>query len=264
MRYAIANLSMIPVRKEPAEQSEMVTQVLFGEHYKIIEETEKWNRIEMAFDGYIGWIDRKMVFEVSETYYQLLDENEPFVTTEPVNRVVCKLKSPALIVAGSSLPDFDKERNIFQINNISCVFAGGYSKINTSNIRQSILVEANKYLNAPYLWGGRTPFGIDCSGFSQIVYKINGFKIPRDASQQIKKGRELKSRDEVLPGDLAFFHNEKGRITHVGIMINKEEIIHASGKVRVDKIDQKGIFNEDINQYTHDLTMIRNLIDTGE
>jgi cell wall-associated NlpC family hydrolase len=126
--------------------------------------------------------------------------------------------------------------------------------------KSNLINTALTYVNSPYLWGGKTPFGIDCSGFTQMVYKINGYKILRDASQQATMGEALSFIEESEPGDLAFFDNNEGVITHVGIIMQDHYIIHAHGKVRIDRIDHTGIFNTDLKQYTHKLRVIKKLI----
>ncbi|MFW5830834.1 MAG: C40 family peptidase, partial [Prolixibacteraceae bacterium] len=128
------------------------------------------------------------------------------------------------------------------------------------NPRNVIIKQALKYFNAPYLWGGRSPFGVDCSGFTQVIYKMIGIKIPRDASQQVKMGTALSFVDEAEPGDLAFFDDEEGNIVHVGILWKRNKIIHASGKVRVDNVDQFGIFNVDLKRYTHKMRVMKKII----
>lgn len=260
MKYGIAILSIIPIRKAPKEQSEMISQILFGETYTIHESINDWLKIKLHFDNYIGWISKNMVHYISEEEFEKINLSDVFVSTEPVNKVVCVKNSPQQIVAGSSFPAFHKEDKNFYIEGIKCVFTGQYSIVNKNEIRTSLTHQAKKYLNTPYLWGGRSPFGIDCSGFTQIVYKIHGINILRDASQQITQGAKIESLEKADMGDLAFFQNREGKITHVGMLISKTEIIHASGHVRIDKIDEKGIINSETNEYSHFLREFRTYI----
>jgi cell wall-associated NlpC family hydrolase len=125
--------------------------------------------------------------------------------------------------------------------------------------KEQLIETALMYLNAPYLWGGKTPFGIDCSGFTQMVYRLNGFKLMRDASEQAKQGDALSFIEESTPGDLAFFDNKEGAITHVGIIMENNHIIHAHGKVRIDRLDQTGIYNADLRTYSHKLRVIKSI-----
>ena len=261
MRYGISNLSIVPVRSEPREKSEMCTQILFGEHYTIIEENAKWYQVKLAFDGYEGWIDRKMVNEIDEQDFLELEEIPRIVTTDVFNIV-----QPAgdysnfLIVAGSSLPHFDRVAHTFKIGKVAYSIQVNSIASPPNEVRVVIIENALKYFNAPYLWGGRSPFGIDCSGFSQILYKMAGLTIPRDAVQQAMLGENLTFVEEALPGDLAFFDNEEGAIIHVGIIWEKNKIIHSSGKVRIDNLDHFGIFNIDTGRYTHQMRLMRRLI----
>mgnify|MGYP001812336606 CR=1 FL=1 len=126
--------------------------------------------------------------------------------------------------------------------------------------KSNLITTALQYLNAPFQWGGKTPFGIDCSGLSQMVYKINGYSLPRDAEEQAAQGDVLSFVEESEPGDLAFFDNNEGVITHVGIIMKNNYIIHAHGKVRIDRIDQTGIFNSELGAYTHKLRVIKKII----
>jgi len=261
MRYGISNLSIVPVRSEPHEKSEMCTQILFGEHYTIIEENAKWCQIKLAFDGYEGWIDRKMVNEIEEQYFLELAEIARIVTTDVFNIVQpTGGYSNFLIVAGSSLPHFDAVTHTFKIGNVVYGIQGNCITVAERVVRNVIIENALKYFNAPYLWGGRSPFGIDCSGFSQILYKMAGLTIPREAVQQAMLGENLTFVEEALPGDLAFFDNEEGAIIHVGVIWEKNKIIHSSGKVRIDNIDHFGIFNIDTGRYTHQMRLMRRLI----
>lgn len=262
MNYGISDLSIIPVRKEPAESSEMVTQLLFGEHFEIIEHAENWSKVRLAFDDYEGWVDSKMMTPIEEGLYQDLNKELQVVANDTFNLVFQeKDYSNKLIVPGSSFPFCDLEKKSFQIADKKYFYQGKVSEnSNGENIRDSIIESALKYFNSPYLWGGRTPYGIDCSGLTQIVYKLNGMVLPRDASQQVKIGDPLTFVEEALPGDLAFFDNEEGRITHVGIIWDRHKIIHASGKVRIDNVDHQGIFNVDEKRYTHKLRVIKRII----
>lgn len=250
----------MPGREEASDKSEMVTQVLFGEHYKIIEERSKWVKIRIALDKYECWIDRIQAFEVSKEVYDSLENNKVWTSTTDLASIANDINSQEMIpiVMGSSLPNYENEKsrwgeNVFQ-------YAGMTAKSDAGINRQTIVDNAEMYINAPYLWGGRSPFGIDCSGFSQLVYKIAGKKLPRDAYQQAEIGATLSFVEEAEDGDLAFFDNEEGHIIHVGILMNENEIIHASGKVRIDKIDHQGIFNVDTGRYSHKLRLIKKIL----
>lgn len=261
MRYGISNLSIVPVRSEPREKSEMCTQILFGEHYMILEENSKWCQIKLSFDGYEGWIDRKMVNELEETDLLHLTGSPAVVTTDVFNIVQpVGGYSNFLIVAGSSLPDFDPIGKTFRIGNVVYNIQGNSISSSHKEVREVIIENALKYFNSPYLWGGRSPFGIDCSGFTQILYKMAGISIPRDASQQAMTGENLSFVEEAHPGDLAFFDNDDGTIMHVGIIWEKNKIIHSSGKVRIDNVDHFGIFNIDTGRYTHQMRLMRRII----
>lgn len=260
--YGISNLSSIPVRTEPTEKSEMCTQVLFGEHFEIIEQNTKWSKIRLFHDQYEGWIDTKMVSPINNREFEHLCKKEQIISTEIFNIVqqVDHYRN-FLIVAGSTLPHFKKKDSTFKIGKTHYRLMGN-TTIQSKNIdtRTLIINTALNYFNSPYLWGGRTPLGIDCSGFSQIVYKIAGISIPRDASQQVLHGENFSFVEEALPGDLAFFDNELGEIIHVGIIWEKNKIIHSSGKVRIDNIDHAGIFNIENKRYTHQLRVMKRII----
>jgi gamma-D-glutamyl-L-lysine dipeptidyl-peptidase len=261
MRYGISNLSIVAMRSEPREKSEMCTQILFGEHYTIVEENSGWCRIKLAFDGYEGWIDRNMVNEFDEQHFLLLNGFPQFVTTDVFN-IVQPIDgySNFLIVAGSSLPHFNPVSRTFKIADIIYNIQGNSIVPAQRSVREIIIDNALKYFNSPYLWGGRSPFGIDCSGFSQVLYKMAGLTIPRSAVQQAMLGDNLSFVEEALPGDLAFFDNDDGSINHVGVIWEKNKIIHSSGKVRIDNVDHFGIFNIDTGRYTHQMRLMRRLI----
>lgn len=260
MNYGISSLSLIPVRKEPSEKSEMVTQILFGEHFEILDEMVGWSRVVLAWDGYEGWIDSKMITTIPPRSVKKL-ENRPYaVSGDVISLIPVNEEQNLMLVAGSTLPVWRPYKKEFTVNK-DTYKAGGevfYGKL--KDPRSIVIRQALKYFNAPYLWGGRSPFGIDCSGFTQVIYKMVGIRIPRDASQQVLRGQALSFVDEARPGDLAFFDDEEGNIVHVGIIWKRNKIIHASGKVRVDNVDQFGIFNVDLKRYTHKMRVMKKII----
>lgn len=260
MNYGISGLSIIPVRKEPSEQSEMITQILYGEHFIVNEIMLGWCRVKLAFDGYEGWVDMKMITPLAEKNY-LKIEHAPFaVSVDIFNIIPVNAEQTTMIVAGSTLPCWRPNLKEFSIQKEVFRHTGNITYKNPRNIRKVIIDQALKYFNAPYLWGGRSPLGIDCSGFAQIIYKMVGYSIPRDASQQVHCGTSLSFVEEARPGDLAFFDDGEGRIVHVGIIWEKHKIIHASGKVRIDNVDQFGIFNIDTKKYTHQMRVMKRII----
>ena len=260
MKYGVSKLSIVPGRLEPADQSEMVTQILFGEHYKIIDERSKWCKVRSAYDKYECWIDRKQAFEITAEEYKKIDTNAEPVYCGDLSQPVQNLESKRIIpiVLGCSLPMMQRN-NQFSIAGEDFVYIG--SALRSKKISRSKLIEyASMYLNSPYLWGGKTPFGIDCSGLVQIVYRLCGLNLPRDASQQAELGDTLSFVEEADEGDLAFFDNTEGDITHVGIILKDNFIIHASGKVRIDRLDHQGIYDADAKDYSHKLRIIKKVI----
>jgi len=254
MKYGLSNLSIVPMRAEATDLSEMVNQILFGEQYKIIESRKKFSKIRLSHDKYEGWICNKQLFEIEKADYDNLLSSEKNYTTDVLD--IIKSDSFQTIVMGSILPKI--QDSIFRFHNTDYMFEG--LTINGKQERRMLIENAMMYLNSPYLWGGRTPFGIDCSGLSQMVYRLNGIDIPRDADEQAEVGTTLSFVEESEPGDLAFFDNDEGNIVHVGIMLENNHIIHASGKVRIDRIDQQGIFNTNLGNHTHKLRLIKKMI----
>ncbi|PIF02291.1 MAG: hypothetical protein CR996_00630 [Draconibacterium sp.] len=263
MKYGISNLSIIPVRKEPSERSEMVTQILFGEHFELREQMVGWTNIKLEYDGYEGWIDSKMITPVNERFVRKTQKKPIAVTTDIISIIPVNDEQNLMLVAGSTLPVWRPYLKRFSIGKDHFISTGDVVYGTLSNPREMAIQQALKYFNAPYLWGGRSPFGIDCSGLTQIIYKMIGIKLPRDASEQVKKGIPLSFVDEAEPGDLAFFDDEEGNIVHVGIVWKRNKIIHASGKVRIDNVDQFGIFNVDTHRYTHKMRVMKKIIGTN-
>lgn len=252
--HGICNLAIIPLRIEPNDRSEQVSQVLFGEHFEILEQLKQWFKIRLQYDNYEGWIDSKQCQLISENDFNEISTSAQILNNDLVEYVTSKDNSLIPIPIGASLTflNFDA----ININNFE--FEG--LKVTGTKPKSELIKTAYLYLNAPYLWGGKTPFGIDCSGFTQMVYKLNGYKLLRDASQQSAQGEALSFIEESEPGDLAFFDNEDGKIIHVGIIMNDNYIIHASGKVRIDRLDHLGIYNAETNRHTHKLRVIKKII----
>ncbi|WP_281321984.1 C40 family peptidase [Flavobacterium aestivum] len=252
--FGICNLAIIPLRAEASDKSEIVSQVLFGEHFEVLEQSKQWSRIRIQFDNYEGWIDTKQFQEITESNFKQLSTDAIILNADLIEYITTPSNSLIPIPLGSSLSFL----NYSEINTSNFDFEG--TKTSGIKPKKSLLNSAFMYLNAPYLWGGKTPFGIDCSGFTQMVYKLNGYKLLRDASQQATQGEALSFIEESEPGDLAFFDNDEGNITHVGIIMENNYIIHASGKVRIDRLDHLGIYNTDTNKHTHKLRVIKKII----
>ncbi|NQU35173.1 MAG: C40 family peptidase [Bacteroidetes bacterium] len=256
--YGICELSLVPVRKQPSEQSEMINQLIFGDTI-IIEDNEKqWYLIKTVHDMYEGWIDKKQIKIISESEFKSLSNEVSFYLSDVYGIARNNSGKSINLVLGTRLPNYrDNSISISGINyNIECNTID-----NSRPVNSDIIVEtAIQYLGAPYLWGGRSPFGIDCSGFVQVVFGMFGIHLKRDAHLQAESGTTINFINETLPGDIAFFDNSEGRITHVGIIIGDKQIIHASGEVRIDRIDHQGIYNEIDKKYTHNLRIIKRLL----
>jgi len=248
---------MIPLRSEPSHRSEMVTQLLFGELFKVLEEKEDWIYILAEWDNYNGWIERKQAEIIDGAAYDsLLSEKRHYVTGLAAEVTGDDNKS-FIIPFGSAL--FNLSGNTFFIGKRPFRFSGKVNEITKPSPRQ-IADLALQFLHAPYLWGGRTVLGLDCSGFTQVVFKTVGIRIPRDSSQQALSGTPVNLISEAAEGDLAFFENEEGDITHTGILLPGSEIIHSSGKVRTDQVDHHGIFDLSSRKYTHKLRTISRIL----
>ncbi len=253
MEFGICILNAVSLRKDPDHRSEMISQILFGETFKIIGSDSEFIQIITDFDRYEGWISQNQIAELKSDEYHKICEGDKVFSGELINFITEPDNSLTTISLGSILPHIQNHN--FTIAGKQYFFegenkSGKYSK-------NEIVQTAYLYLNAPYLWGGKTPFGIDCSGFTQMVYRINGHFLPRNAAQQAKTGEVLSFIEESEPGDLAFFDDDEGEIIHAGIILANNHIIHSYGKVRIDRLDQSGIFNVDLQKHTHKLRVIK-------
>jgi len=245
MLTGICLLPVIPMRKVKSDKSEMTSQILFGETFKILEKSNQWSFVELHHDKYTGWIDNKQYKEIKNPIKDYQISNKKYANIQ-----IKKTKQP--LIMGSIIPKNQKIRK--QLNLVETL---SFCKIEP--FKPWFIKIAKKYLNTPYLWGGRTNLGIDCSGYTQIVYRFFDIKLPRDAYQQAKKGKKINSLNNISLGDLAFF-GKNTTISHVGIVLDKSKIIHASGKVRIDYLDKQGIFNIESKSYTHQLKFIKRII----
>ena len=237
------------MRSEPSHQSELVSQLLYGDCFKITSKKKGWLQITALPDQYGGWIDEKQATSISKSDAEKITIKTPLYSTRLVDYIETPDRELTALVLGSNIG--------------ACKWLGHQydgptqpKKMDKSNL----LKTASLYLNAPYLWGGKTPMGIDCSGLTQMTYRINGLSIPRDASLQAQLGETLSFIDESEAGDLAFFDDAEGKIIHVGLLLENHYILHAHGKVRIDRIDQTGIYNTETQQHSHKLRIIKKLV----
>jgi gamma-D-glutamyl-L-lysine dipeptidyl-peptidase len=262
MQFAISALPVIPLRAEPSEKAEMISQLLFGEYVFIHEKQQSWSYVEFGHDNYKGWLSNMMIHHINDEMASDLIQQKPKVTGNLFLPLLNNQnKNVFYIPAGSSLYYYKPASNVFRLGDISFTCQSEPVFYSEVNIRDNISKVAAKFLNIPYLWGGKNPFGIDCSGLTQLIMKLFGINLPRDARQQVAVGKTINFINESKPGDLAFFDNEEGQIIHTGIITDHQQIVHASGHVKLDKIDHQGIYSSTLKQYTHRLRVIKNILD---
>ncbi|MDA7502306.1 C40 family peptidase [Chitinophagales bacterium] len=249
MRYGVCDLTVIPLRARPNHESEMVSQILFAETFKILDQTDNWLHIKCSADNYTGWVDEKQIIELElETFDAIRSASSVFA--KDIVHTAKSIYKELPVLMGSPLPFYRNHQ--FSLFENKFKYDGTVVDLRTeSTSREQLKTNALKFINAPYLWGGRSPLGIDCSGFVQTVYRFANIQLNRDAADQAEQGRLINQIEDSETGDLAFFANERGKITHVGIMLNNNQIIHAHGRVRIDSVDPSGIFNVDTGKYSH-------------
>lgn len=255
---AVCCVSLAPVRSEGRHVAEMVTQLLFGETLTILDEQPDWYHVILTLDKYEGWVSRKQIQRIDEKYFDELSKLPIYLVADRMS--LCRnveTEETMPLFVGSRLPYYDFKT--FKIANKIYKYSGKAHLISDSFNKKNISRLAKEFLGAPYLWGGRSIAGIDCSGLVQVIFATAGYILPRNASQQVAHGEIVDFVDEVQAGDLAFFDNLEGQIIHVGIIMELGKVIHASGQVRIDSIDHFGIYNNELQCYTHNLRIIKRL-----
>ncbi|MFD2998855.1 NlpC/P60 family protein [Pontibacter toksunensis] len=257
MEHGICMLSLVPLRAETSDRAELVSQLMFGECYQVINTEGNWLQLQLATDGYKGWIDFKQHTAVTPEYFSRWKSSSHARTLSLLQFIsINDFQVPVGI--GSYLPFFDG--GSIQVNEVRYGYSGPASDTSVLPSKTQLVEVALNFLKFPYLWGGKSMFGIDCSGLTQQVFGICGYQLPRDAYQQVALGQEVHFVEQTQPGDLAYFSNAEGRITHIGIMLEGQKIIHAHGEVRIDQLDHTGIYNEGLKRYTHQLRIIKRIL----
>lgn len=232
-------ITCTPIRSEMSDRAEMISQLLYGEVFEIIESHQNWTKIKCA-DDYVGWIDSRVIENQAKKSSKT--QSKCFV-----NKILSEITTPHGNLTTTYGAELNADEDEFSIHDFC------FSEIKKIEV---ILADAQLFINTPYLWGGKSSYGVDCSGLIQTLAKVNGYLMPRDAYQQASIGKTIDFAKRQA-GDLAYFKNNSGSIVHVGILSSKDKIIHASGWVREDPIDKTGIFDESRKIHSHHLAEIK-------
>ena len=268
VEYVIANATVVPVRENPSEGAEQLTQLLFAEPCEVLDRLPRWTKIRSTLDGQEGWVDFKMVSPASSLIASSPHRLEAVVAAPMAAATPMDGGADLLLTLGTPLPNYS--HGTFEVlgqqylidptcvNNTTQLLNSDLSRAELLN---NVCAIAQTLLNAPYLWGGKNAMGMDCSGFTQVVYATQGINLLRNAREQMTQGELVPSLAEAQPGDLAFFdHADRDpkatNISHVGLLLSPTEIIHCSGCVHIDTIDEQGIHLPD-GELTHHLVQIK-------
>ncbi len=255
--YGICIKNHISVHKSISHESEQITQLIFGDIYKVLSKSsdKQWLYIENQYDKYKGWISLSKHRKLSQqTFNNMI--NDTFPVCGDLKGFIEFEGNKFEISLGSTLPFYDN--GVIEIDNKKGVFTGNAVFVPREFNAENVISTSKLCLDIPYLWGGKNALGYDCSGFVQVVYKTLGIKLPRDSRQQVLVGEEIELKDAKV-GDLAFFHID-GRVIHVGIVIDDNKIIHSSKRVKINTLDKTGIWIDETQSYSHYLKCIKRIV----
>ncbi len=253
MEYAICFVPNIPLRRDHDECSEMMTELLFGESCTVTDSWGSWSKIINKADGYEGWLTTKMLTSLNKEEFDTYNPAAQTVVTTLFTQAMSETTGKCILLTGGSLLPEYRADGTFRVKS-------DRFRLNPTDViplKESLLDTSRRFLNTPYLWGGKNAMGMDCSGLTQVVMRMHGLQILRNASHQATQGEMVSFLQEARPGDLAFFDHADGHISHVGMVAEDGYIIHCSGSVHIDKLDDEGIFSEELNMYTHNLRLIK-------
>ncbi|MGL5787831.1 MAG: NlpC/P60 family protein [Bacteroidales bacterium] len=249
--FAINLTALLPLRKDADEGAEQLTQILFGELFYVVEQMDRWSKIRNVADNYEGWVDSKMITRLDQLEFTRLLHAPIFYTNEPVVDAVSGEEIIKLPM-GAFLRGYDPESGLFSVDHLQYkVSPNLVSEAPAEKNVNYLMSIAYKFKNAPYLWGGKSIFGLDCSGLTQISCRLSGIILPRDARQQIQHGQVINTLEEAHTGDLLFFATSDNKVKHVGIYVHPGKLLHASGYVHEDQIDESGNILSEITTYVH-------------
>ena len=239
MKFGIINLNIVPLRLKDDAKSEMISQLFFGEILTIIVKSEKRSFVESNLDKYRGWI--------RNLHFKTITKNQSD-----------KIESQRKVFSFTEIK-LAKKNDIIEVPTGSLISSSGFLgyKYNVVNSNVKFKKIAKGFLNSPYLWGGKTKNGVDCSGLIQSIYKTKNIILPRDAKDQMKVGYIVSKKFRL--GDLAFFGESKKKITHVGMLLDNNKILHSYGWVRIDKLKDDGIYNDEEKKITHRLQIVKRI-----
>jgi Cell wall-associated hydrolases (invasion-associated proteins) len=258
MDFGVNFNSVIPLRAKPDERSEMISQILLGEMFSIEDKKNGFRKIINFADNYSGWVDEKAITPISEEEMEIFNQKPTFCVIIPlaegfdlVDKCVIRIPGGSRLPNCDSIGRFGIQGKKFQVHR-------DYILSESEQQKDGLIQTALSFINTPYMWGGKTVLGMDCSGLVQVIYGIHGYKLPRDSKDQAAMGENILLQD-IFPGDLAFFQDKSGNIVHVGILISQDKIIHASGRVKVDVFNKNGIYSNEQQKQTHTLHSIKRI-----